>query len=70
MTTYSLWEHIPGLCEETPVLEFYPAENKKTAACFVILPGGGYAMRAEHEGKGYAEMLNTMGYIQHRCRPR
>ena len=70
MTTYSLWEHIPGLCEETPVLDFYPAENKKTDACFVILPGGGYGMRAEHEGKGYAEMLNAMGLNAFVCQYR
>ena len=61
MITYNLWEHIPGLCEEEPVLEYYPAENKKTDACFVILPGGGYGMRAGHEGQGYAEMLNELG---------
>lgn len=27
----------------------------------VVCPGGGYAMRAEHEGKGYAEWLNSIG---------
>ncbi len=70
MTTYPLWEQIPGLCEETPVLDFYPAENKKTDACFVILPGGGYGMRAEHEGKGYAEMLNDMGLNAFVCQYR
>lgn len=61
MTTLQLWDKVPGMCEETPVLEYYPAENKKTDATVVICPGGGYACRAEHEGKGYAEYFNSLG---------
>lgn len=70
MTTYKLWDNVPGLHKEQPVLEYYPAQNKKTDACFVIMPGGGYAMRAEHEGKGYAEMLNDMGVSAFVCQYR
>ena len=70
MTTYKLWPQPPGLCEEVPVLDYYPAENKKSDACFVILPGGGYGMRAEHEGKGYAEALNAMGISAFVCQYR
>lgn len=61
MKTLNLWKNIPGMCEEVPVLEYYPAENKTTKATVVILPGGGYAVRAPHEGKGYAELLNSFG---------
>ncbi len=61
MTTIQLWENVPGKCEEVPVLEYYPAENKVTDATVVICPGGGYAMRAGHEGKGYAEYFNGLG---------
>ena len=72
MKTIQLWETVPGLCEEAPVMEYYPAENKKTDATVVIFPGGGYWMRAEHEGKGYAEYLNSIGMdafvVQYRCR--
>ena len=72
MKTIQLWETVPGLCEEAPVMEYYPAENKKTNATVVIFPGGGYWMRAEHEGKGYAEYLNSIGMdafvVQYRCR--
>lgn len=61
MTTIQLWENVPGKSEETPVLEYYPAENKTSDATVVICPGGGYAMRADHEGRGYAEYLNSLG---------
>ncbi len=61
MTTIQLWTNVPGMCEETPVLEYYPAENKVSDATVVICPGGGYAMRATHEGKGYAEYFNSIG---------
>ncbi len=61
MKTIHLWKTVPGMCEEVPVLEYYPAENKTTNAAVIILPGGGYCMRAEHEGKGYAEYLNALG---------
>ena len=61
MQTFNLWDKTPGLCEETPVLEYFPAENRVTDATVVIYPGGGYAMRAPHEGKGYAEYFNSIG---------
>lgn len=56
-----LWDNAPGLLTEEPGITFYPAENKKTDACTVIFPGGGYCCRAPHEGAGYAEFLNKYG---------
>lgn len=56
-----LWNQTPGLCEEVPALTYYPAPRKQTSATVVIFPGGGYAHRAVHEGKGYAEYLNSIG---------
>lgn len=61
MKTLKMWENAPGMCEEEPVLEYYPAENKKSDATVVILPGGGYGGRAAHEGEGYAVMFNSFG---------
>ena len=61
MTVLKMWDTAPGLNGEEPVLEYYPAENRKTNAAFVIFPGGAYVARAEHEGKGYAEFLNSIG---------
>ncbi len=41
--------------------EYFAAPVKKSDACVVVFPGGGYGGHADHEGKGYAEMLNKMG---------
>ncbi len=48
-------------------LRFFPAEEKKSNAAIVIFPGGAYAFRAEHEGKGYAEFFNSIGYHAFVC---
>lgn len=73
MTTYHLWDKVPGMCEEEPVLEYFPAVRKTSDATVVIYPGGGYCIRAPHEGKGYAEFFNTLGMdafvCEYRCAP-
>lgn len=59
---FDLWEkNIPGTETEIPRITCYPPLQKATDAAVVIYPGGGYAMRADHEGEGYARMLNTFG---------
>ena len=30
MESMFLWKNTPGLCEEIPTLEYYPAKEKKT----------------------------------------
>lgn len=42
-------------------ITFYEAPEKRSDAAIVIFPGGAYAMRAEHEGKGYAEFFQSIG---------
>ncbi len=61
MKTIKMWENVPGMCNEEPVLEYYAAEKKITDAAVVIFPGGGYGGRAVHEGQGYAEYFNSIG---------
>ena len=62
MTTYKMWDNVPGTINNyEPVLEFYPAEVKKTDATAVILPGGAYSGLAGHEGRDYALYLNSIG---------
>lgn len=61
MEKMNLWDKVPGMCEEIPMLTAYIPIVKKTDIAVVILPGGGYSMRAEHEGRGYAEFLNKNG---------
>lgn len=71
--TINLWENTPGMCDEIPVMEYYKPENIKSDAAVIIFPGGGYALRAEHEGRGYAEFLNKYGIsafvVQYRVSP-
>ena len=66
----NLWEKTPGKCEEIPEIEVYIPDEKKSDGAVVILPGGGYSMRAEHEGAGYAEYLNSIGITAFVCQYR
>ena len=67
MYTVQLWNEVPGMCEETPVLDCYIPEEKKSDVAMVILPGGGYRGRVEHEGKGFAEYFNQRGITAFVC---
>ncbi len=62
-----LWENTPGMCEEVPMLTAYIPDNKKSDCAVVIFPGGGYGMRAPHEGEGYAKFLAENGYTAFVC---
>ena len=68
-----MWDEIIGEYTDEPDLEYYAAENKTTDATIIVFPGGGYSIRAEHEGKGYAEFLNSLGMdafvVQYRVAP-
>ncbi len=59
--TMSLWENTPGTYDEIPQITYYKPEQQVYDGAVVIFPGGGYKMRAEHEGKGYAEFLAKNG---------
>ena len=63
MDIIQLWENVPGYVDggEKPYITYYPAENKKGDGAVIIFPGGGYAKRAPHEGKGYADYLTAQG---------
>ena len=52
--TKRLWDKTPGMCEEIPTITEYLPKNKESDMAIIIFPGGGYQMRAEHEGKDYA----------------
>lgn len=59
---YNLWENTPGDCGEIPTITEYLPKNKKSDIAIIVFAGGGYQMRAEHEGKVYAEFLSENGY--------
>lgn len=42
-------------------LDYYPSTYPSCKTGVVIFPGGAYAALSEHEGEGYAGMLNTLG---------
>ena len=70
LKTVDLWDKTPGICEEIPTLDIYVPENKTSDIAVVIMPGGGYTHRAIHEGKGYAEFLNSRGITAFVCQYR
>jgi len=63
----SMWDKIPGMCEENPCITVYIPENKKSEGAVVIFPGGGYQMRADYEGEGYAVFLAEHGVTAFVC---
>jgi len=70
MKSLHMWKNVPGSFTDEPVLDYFPAENKTSDATVVILPGGAYVIRAEHEGKGYAEYFNSIGMDAFVCQYR
>ncbi len=72
--SFNLWDNVPGYNGgHFPTIEYYKAENKKGDGAIVIFPGGGYAMRAGHEGEGYASYFSSQGIdcfvVQYRVAP-
>jgi acetyl esterase/lipase len=71
-STIPLWPNgIPGSVEaahaqhpravEIPHLALHLLKDGAAKACVVVLPGGGYGTRADHEGTPIAEWLNSIG---------
>lgn len=44
---------------DEPCITYYPPVRKETDMAVVIFPGGGYSMRSDAEGRGYAQFLNA-----------
>lgn len=51
---------IEGCEQNEPSLELYLTDTDNDTL-MLIYPGGGYAILADHEGKGYAEYFNSLG---------
>lgn len=71
---FYLWDKVPGYNGgHIPTLEYYKSSCKQGNGAVIIFPGGGYAMRAPHEGVGYAEYLTAQGIdcfvLQYRVSP-
>ena len=56
MVEFNLWEK-----EGSTKIVWHKPKEKKTDACVIVFPGGGYACLCDYEGKDYAQWLNTLG---------
>lgn len=56
MVELTLWEQ-----EGATKIVWHEPKEKKTDACVIVFPGGGYGGLCDYEGKDYAEWLNTLG---------
>ena len=56
MVEFNLWEK-----EGATKIVWHQPKEKKTDACVVVFPGGGYGCLCDYEGKDYAQWLNTLG---------
>ena len=60
--TYKLWDgKAPGADTEAPEITYYKPLRKASDAAIVIFPGGAYTIRGDHDGEGYARLLNSYG---------
>lgn len=66
--TVPIWNGAPPMAlgssdADIPALTpYFSATGKKNGKVLLILPGGGYGMLADHEGKDYAEFFAERGY--------
>lgn len=60
-----LWEKAPGfdseIKQDEPSITPYIVENEKSNGAIIVFPGGGYEMKAFHEGEPVAKWLNSIG---------
>ncbi len=72
-----LWEGAPPAStpgdDYRPVLECLPLDTDTPRGAVIVFPGGGYAGRADYEGRPVAERMNELGYhafvVQYRVSP-
>lgn len=69
MNTFPLYDGETPLSvsDFTPTLTYYAPTEKKSDACVVIFPGGGYTWRAPYEGDGYAKFFQENGIASFVC---
>lgn len=63
---FAIWPNgAPGALgsepKDVPTLAVFNCKEGATGAAIVVLPGGGYGTLVDHEGKVFAEWLNTLG---------
>ena len=58
MESFKLWERA---LDNEVTIDYYKPLQKSNDVAVVIFPGGGYKHLANHEGEGYAHLLNAFG---------
>ena len=58
-----LWDAAPPDYKggEIPKLTYFPSAIKRGRGAVLIFAGGGYSMRCDYEGSGYARFINSQG---------
>ncbi len=78
MQAVPLWEgtppgYNPGYGQPVPTLTPYLVQTRQPAGLVVVLPGGGYELKAPHEAEPIARWLNRVGFsaavVDYRVRP-
>ena len=62
--TIKLWPADAPYTEESPAQRqpsLMPFKVEESKGAVVVIPGGGYTMKADHEGRAIAEMINEAG---------
>ncbi|MDD3154471.1 MAG: alpha/beta hydrolase [Victivallaceae bacterium] len=71
MLKINLW-NTPVEGDFQPYLKFFPVDDR-VRPCVLVCPGGGYSMRAAHEGDPVAEAYNAQGFhaavVEYRVAP-
>lgn len=66
MKPIKLWQTTPmfdpALGQVEPTLTPYLLEDGAVHGAVIVCPGGGYAMKADHEGAPIAQRMNQLGY--------
>ena len=66
METIKLWKNTPmfdeSIGQPEPTLTPYLLADGKMHGAVIVCPGGGYVMKADHEGAPIAQRMNELGF--------
>ncbi|HHV43186.1 MAG TPA: alpha/beta hydrolase [Firmicutes bacterium] len=60
-TPIKIWPESTGI--PTTLTPYFPADHKEPTGAVIVCPGGGYAVKAPHEGEPIAQWLTSLGIV-------